>query len=412
MNAILLAIGNELVNGSVVDTNSACLANALASMGIDTIAHWTLSDDFDAGVDAFDCAARQADIVIATGGLGPTPDDLTRAALAKAMGCEVIRDPATLAEVEAFFAQRGWPMSEANACQADRPADATSIPNAMGTAPGLRATLHGAIVYCLPGVPHEMKAMFDSAVVPDLPTPPGVISRSAVHTCGMSESAIGKALSDMIAVHGDVRVGTTATAGMISIRLQVHSQTPDAAQAVLDGLIATIHDRLGEAVFGRDEDTLPSVIGAMLRNTAQTLATAESCTGGLIGKQLTDASGASEYYLGGVVAYDNQIKEDLLGVPRELLASHGAVSEPVAGAMATGVRQRLGATWAISTTGIAGPTGGTPAKPVGTVCFGLAGPDGVTTHTQQLHGTREYIRTRATIVALNLLRQRLIAAQV
>ncbi len=407
MNAIIISFGNELVNGSIVDTNSAYLADRLGELGIHTVAHWTVSDDFHACVDAFRAAADAAELIIATGGLGPTPDDLTRAALAEAMGCDLVRDEALLTEITAFFAQRGWPMNESNACQADRPVAAMGISNAMGTAPGLAGRIGQSSVYCLPGVPHEMKAMFESSVVPELPRAEGVILLGAVHTCGMGESAIGQELADLIAVNGDTRVGTTAAAGIISIRLQIHAADATTGRAKLDALMADIRRRLGAVVFGTNDDTLSSVVGQLLLAAGQTLATAESCTGGQVGKLLTDVSGASAYYLGGVVAYDNRIKEQFLGVAPSLLAAHGAVSEPVAGAMAAGAYAAFGSDWAVSTTGVAGPSGGTDAKPVGMVCFGIAGPNGVTTHTHQLHGTREFVRLRASITALNLLRQRL-----
>jgi nicotinamide-nucleotide amidase len=407
MNAVILSIGNELVNGSIVDTNSAYLADRLSEMGIHTLAHWTVSDDFGTCVDAFSRAAAQAQVVIATGGLGPTPDDLTRAALAEAMGSPLIRDEAMLEEITAFFALRGWPMNETNACQADRPDAARAISNAMGTAPGLVGMIDSATIYCLPGVPHEMKAMFESSVSPNLPRPEGVILRGAVHTCGMGESAIGQELADLIAVDGDTRIGTTASLGIVSIRLQIHAADRATGEAKLAGLMDDIRGRLAPAAYGINEETLASVIGRDLQAAGQTLATAESCTGGGIGKLLTDVPGSSSYYLGGVVAYDNRIKEQLLGVDADLLNTHGAVSEPVAGAMAAGARDGLGSDWAISTTGIAGPGGGTEAKPVGMVCFGLAGPDGVTTYTHRLHGTREFIRLRASVMAINLLRHRL-----
>ena len=297
-------------------------------------------------------------------------------------------------------------MNETNRRQAYRPAHAEMIENLQGTAPGLIATLADATIYCLPGVPHEMRAMFDRDVLPAI-APAGVIAHRTIHTCGMGESTIGEKLHDLMTADGELIVNTTAKAGVISIRLRARGQDVSDAHTMLTDVAKTVYDRLGEIIFGEGDATLASTLHDQLRARKHTLATAESCTGGLIGKMLTDPSGASSTYRGGIVAYANEIKRDFLDVPQDLLDAHGAVSPEVAGAMALGCQKRFNADWAISVTGIAGPTGGSDDKPVGLVYMGFAGPDGVSVHQENLRGTREHIRIRAAVVALNRLRMML-----
>lgn len=410
MKAIILAIGDELTSGQHVDTNSAYLSGRLAMTGIHAAAHWTIGDDLSAIADAFARAAEAAELVIATGGLGPTPDDLTRQGLADAMQRPLALDADSLAMMEEFFAARGYRLSEANRVQAMLPAGAKPLANPHGTAPGILAKLGEATIVCMPGVPHEMVAMFEQSVLPRFSGQAGVIVRRVLHTFGMAESQVGVELADLMAGQGHTLVGTTVRAGVISINMQTRSDSPEVASRVLDELAADVRGRLGAAVFGEGDETLASVVGKLLISAGQTLATAESCTGGLIGEMLTDVSGASEYYLGGIVAYANEVKQAILDVPAELLEQFGAVSEQVAAAMAEGCRARLGADWAVSTTGIAGPTGGSDEKPVGLVHVALAGPEGTTTLRQHISGTRGIIRTRAACAALNMLRMAMIEA--
>ncbi len=406
MNAILIAVGNELTSGHILESNCAWMARKLAQLGVATIEHHTLADSRDATTRTIRESATRADLVILSGGIGPTADDLTRHALADALDDELILDEVALEQIEAYFAHRGWTMSAVNAVQAYRPGKAEMIQNHLGTAPGLKATVGSATVYCLPGVPHEMEGMFERDIAPAI-APTGIIAHRTIRTCGMGESSLGELLHDLMTAEGDTIVNTTAQAGIISIRIRTRAESPEQAEQTLEEVAHTVRKRVGEVVFGEGDDTLASVIGEYLTQAGQTLATAESCTGGLIGKMLTDVSGASGYYPGGVVAYANEIKRDLLDVPESLLIEHGAVSAPVAEAMALGAQKRFSADWAISVTGIAGPTGGTEEKPVGLVYIGLAGPHGVTVRRENLQSTRDYIRTRTAIVALNLLRMAL-----
>ena len=405
LRAVILGIGDELITGQVVDSNSAFLSSRLAERGIETIAHWTIGDDRAAIADVFDRAAQAADVVIATGGLGPTPDDLTRDGLADAMGVELVRDETSLAQIEAFFQERGLTASDVNRRQALCPAGAEPLANTMGTAPGVAATLHQARVFVLPGVPHEMRNMFAQHAEPRL-TGAGVTVSRVIHTFGMGESDVGKALADLM-VLPDVRVGTTVAAGVISVRIRFVTDDRAAAEARVAAVADDVKQRLGSIVVGEGEATLPVVVGDLLRANGQHVATAESCTGGMIGQLLTSVSGSSDIYLGGVVAYANEIKQAMLDVPAELLAAHGAVSEPVAAALAEGCRRRLGADWAVATTGIAGPTGGTADKPVGLVFTAVAGPDGTKVSRHLITGTRQIVRLRAARATLNELRLRL-----
>jgi len=404
MKAMVLAIGDELVGGRTVDTNSAYLSERLAARGIRTIAHVTVADDRSPIADAVADAARRADVVLITGGLGPTEDDLTRQGLADAMGVELVLNETCLAEIEAFFRQRGREMAPTNRIQAMLPAGTEPLDNRLGTAPGIAATLGAAAVFVMPGVPHEMREMFLAQIVPRLPDGTGAIVQHVVHTYGRGESDVGAVIRDLMRRDANPTVGTTVAGGLVSVRVTARAESPDRADEIARGTVAEVRRRLGDGVVGEDDETIASVVGAMLRQRGQTLATAESCTGGLIGEQITDVPGASDYFLGGAVCYANDVKRDVLGVDEGLLAAHGAVSEPVAEAMATGCRERFGSDWAIATTGIAGPTGGTESKPVGLVYLSLAGPDGTEVHRHVFSGTRQFIRRQAALAGLNYLR--------
>ncbi len=406
MRAFIIAIGQELTTGQSVDTNSAWLSRELSARGIVTAGHLTVPDDQAVIARAFLEASELAEIVIATGGLGPTADDLTRQALADAMGVELVRDDQCLAEIEAFFKSRNYPMVQANLIQAYFPAGSTALSNSCGTAPGIAAKLGQADVYVTPGVPSEMKAMFNASVAPALPSCGITIVNRIVRLFGLGESSAGEILADLMKREGPILVGTTVSEGIISIRIISQAATPAEANSQADDTVLQVCNRLGEKVFGVGEDvTMASATGELLRRAGQTVATAESCTGGLIGKMLTDTGGSSAYYLGGIISYANEVKRDQVGVPEDFLIKHGAVSEQVAGALAEGARKKLNADWAIGVTGIAGPTGGTAEKPVGLVYTSLAGPDGnVTVQKNLFHGGREMIRLRSALTALNNLR--------
>jgi len=403
MQAIIISIGDELIGGSTVDTNSAHLSRRLAEHGIAAIRHVTVADDAEAIAAAIAEAAAAAGIVIVTGGLGPTKDDLTRQGLATAMNAKLREDPACLERISAFFASRGREMKPSNRTQALVPVGAEAIDNDCGTAPGLFARLGSAQVFALPGPPHEMADMFDKKVAPRLPAA-GAIVRRSVHTFGAGESDVGEMIADLMGPGSSPQVGTTASAGVISVRIAAAGRTGDDAQAAAETTAAEVRRRLGDLVFGQDDETLAAVVGKALKAAGATLAVAESCTGGMIGEMITAVPGASEYFLGGVVSYANQAKAELLGVAADVIAAGGAVSEAVAAAMAEGAAERFGADWAVGVTGIAGPTGGTAEKPVGLVYVAIAGPGGTKVHRHVFPGDRDVIRRRAALAALNYLR--------
>jgi nicotinamide-nucleotide amidase len=403
MKAIVLSIGDELVSGQAVDTNSAHLSRRLGELGIAVAEHRTVADDPQAIAEAIATAAAAAELVVVTGGLGPTADDLTRQALAAALGVDLVLDSGRAAEIEEFFRRRGRTMPPANRIQAMVPAGAESIPNTMGTAPGIAARVDKASVYVLPGVPHEMREMFDLAIAPRLHGGGGLVHR-LVHCFGEGESDIAARIEDLMQRGKNPAVGTTVSAGLVTLRVVSSGKTPQQAADLAEQTVAEIGRRLGKLVVGTDEQTLPATVGQLLRKARATLATAESCTGGLVGQLVTSVPGSSDYYLGGVVAYANRLKCDLLDVPQKTLDRFGTVSEQAASAMAEGCRKHLTADWALAVTGIAGPGGGSEDKPVGLIYVGLAGPKGTAAYKHLFSGTREFIRLRAALTALNYLR--------
>ena len=315
MQAVILSIGDELALGQTVDTNAAWLSARLAQRGISTLLHLTVADDRRAIVDALKLAVRDGDIVIVTGGLGPTDDDLTRFAVADLLGVDLVLDEASLARIEAFFRQRGRTMIDRNRVQAMCPRGAAMLDNPAGTAPGIRIEFDNTIIWSVPGVPHEMMVLYDRHIAPNLPVESGrVILTAKINTFGEGESNVGQTLGDLMRRDRNPLVGTTVSAGIVAVRLRSEFATVDEAQRQLDQTIAQVEESLGGIVFGRDEQTLGEVVGQMLRQRGKTLATCESCTGGLIGTMLTDIAGSSDYYRGGWITYANAAKVRL-GVP-------------------------------------------------------------------------------------------------
>lgn len=409
MQAIVLSIGDELVLGQTVDSNSAYLSARLARMGISTLLHHTVADDFGAIVETICDAAKRAELVLITGGLGPTEDDLTREALAEAMGVGQSLHDDSLRMLEDFFQKRGKPMPERNRVQAMLPDTAEAVANHHGTAPGVKAKLHRAMVYAMPGVPREMTRMFEDRIEPEVRAfaGRGVILTTKVNTFGSGESNVAEQLGELMRRDRNPRVGTTVSQGICSVRVRSEFDTEDEAQRRLDATVREVEAALGPIVFGRDDETLPEAVVHLLAERGRTVAAAESCTGGLLGGALTEISGASEVFAGGVITYADALKRELLGVGRELLREHGAVSAAVARAMARGVVERVGGDIGVSITGIAGPSGGTQDKPVGTVFIALASRNGEAeppVMRLQLGGSRAAIRDRTVKCALQMLR--------
>jgi len=404
MRAIIIAVGDELLSGAAIDTNSAYLSEQLAARGIAAVAHWTVGDDEQAVADAVARAAGSAEIVVVTGGLGPTADDLTRQGLARASGAELVLDEKSLAQIENFFRIRGRQMQPINRIQAMIPAGAEALQNTSGTAPGIASRLGNARVFVLPGVPHEMKTMFEAQVAPQLPQLTGVIVSRAIHTFGLGESDVAAKIADLMVRDANPLIGVTVEAGLVTVRMASRAESSQAARRQADAVAGEIKKRLGQVVIGEDDATLAWAVGELLRRRGQRLATSESCTGGLVGQLITSVPGSSDYYVGGVVAYADEVKHDSLGVDRQLIAARGAVSEEVAAAMARGCRVKFRSDWAIGVTGIAGPRGGTDEKPVGLVYVAIAGPAGVQVYRQIFPGTREVVRMRTALAAINYLR--------
>ena len=410
--AWILSVGTELILGQTVDTNTAWLATQLAAAGLHCTHHVTVADNLDHLHAALLQAADQADVIIVTGGLGPTEDDITRDALAAAAGVPLLDHAPSRAALEAYFESRGRPMPPGNLVQARVPRGAHVLPNTCGTAPGLQLALGSATVFALPGVPFEMREMYARAVVPCLAasTPERIVLSRRLNAFGRGESDVGEMLADLMARGRNPEVGTTAALGVIGVRINAAAPNEKEALSLLDSAETEIRRRLGSLVFGTEDETLAHAVQNELAARNLTVATAESCTGGLMGKLLTDVAGSSATFRGGVIAYANEIKQERLGVPEELLVTHGAVSAPVAAAMAEGARRALGSDYALSATGVAGPGGGTPEKPVGLVYVGLAGPQETQTRELRLGDTtpRDVIRLRTAFIALNLLRRALV----
>ncbi|HEY8552005.1 MAG TPA: competence/damage-inducible protein A [Thermaerobacter sp.] len=492
VNAEIVCVGTELLLGETVNTHAAFLSQRLAAYGIDVYHHVTVGDNLARLEAALRQAADRAGIVIVTGGLGPTGDDLTREAIARVARRPLVLDPEVLAGIERYFAARGRPMAPGNRKQALFPAGSQVLPNAHGTAPGfVLEWAPGRWFVALPGPPRELRPMVDGPLVPFLQrwsqaAGGGRLLRRVLRVAGLGESEVEHRLADLFAQQGPVTLATYAKDGEVHLRLAVKVASaegehaaplgsdrssrgvPDGAAAAaaggdgdraaegpgapgappapasggdpsapapgggaataagvagaggapvmaeadalreLDVLTAEIRRRLGVHVYGQDEETLEQAVGRLLRERGETVALAESCTGGRVADRLTDVPGSSAYVLAGVVAYANQAKVQALGVSPHDLTRFGAVSEPVARSMAAGVRRFFGADWGVATTGIAGPGGGTPDKPVGTVYVAVDGPRGTRVERHRWLGDRQTVKTRAVQAALLLLYRALV----
>jgi len=413
MQAIVLSVGDELVLGQTLDTNSAWLSQQLAAVGCAVHAHVTVGDDQPAIERVISESAGKCDFLIITGGIGPTADDMTRHALAAVMNAPLELHDDWLTAIQNFFTARGRVMPKSNSIQAMIPRGAELIRNDFGTAAGIRAQVGACTVFSMPGVPSEMKAMFTRDVLPVVSarSAGGVILSRTLHTFGLGESAVAEKLGELMKRDRNPSVGTTVSQGIVSLRVNSRFESRHHAADELDRTAALCRERLGHLVYGQDEQTLPQVVGSMLADARKTVTAAESCTGGLLAKMLTDVSGSSAYFKMGFVTYSNDAKYERLGVSREIINTYGAVSEPVVCAMATNACRLAKADFALAISGVAGPTGGTEAKPVGTVCIALASAaESVQPRTFHFPGDREWVRDRAAKTALNMLRYHLICA--
>ncbi|HEX6852551.1 MAG TPA: competence/damage-inducible protein A [Candidatus Polarisedimenticolaceae bacterium] len=407
MKAAIVAVGTELLGPGRPDTNAVWLAERLERLGAEVRIRVLVADDEGAIAAALVALASECDVVVATGGLGPTEDDRTREALARAAGVPLERDDARLAALRAAYASRGRTLGPEQERQADRPRGARFIDNPVGSAPGLFVSVGAALVAALPGVPAEMTAMFEGSVAREVASRgAGTIVRRVLRVGGRTESSVDVQLRDLYGADG-VEVTILAASGAIDLILRARGPDASAARARLAPVEAEMRRRLGADLFGEDDATLASVVGGTLAGLGRTVATAESCTGGLLGAELTTVPGSSAWYRGGVVAYANEVKVGMVGVDATVLDEHGAVSEAVARAMAAGIRERLGADYGVAVTGVAGPSGGTPEKPVGLVHHAVADAGGGAHVVLRWPGDRALIRRRSVLAALDLLRRRM-----
>ena len=413
MIAEIIAVGSELLTPFRQDTNSLYLTEQLNRLGVQVGFKTIVGDDRRHIVQAAKVALARTDILIFIGGLGPTEDDLTRESVAETLGLQLRRDPEILHSIERRFAEHGWKMSANNVKQADVLAGATPLPNANGTAPGQwisgRSDGKEKIIVLLPGPPHELKALFESAVLERLraKVPKQFIATRVLKITGMGESACDARVAPIYKRF--TNVNTTILAGPGDIQLHLHTQAAsiEAAQKAVDTLADEIENELGDFVYSDNGDPLEQIVSYYLQMRNATLSVAESCTGGLVAERLTSISGSSRYFVGGAVVYSNDLKIRFADVPEDLLEVYGAVSEPVAKALAEGIRKRCGTTLGIGVTGVAGPTGGSAEKPVGLVFHALAGESGTEVIKRNFTGDRSRIRWYASQQALDMVRRKL-----
>lgn len=412
MNAEIIAVGSELLTSQRLDTNSLWLTDQLNLLGVEVVQKAVVGDDRERLADAVNAATRRAQVIILTGGLGPTEDDITREAVAKALQRRLLFSEEIMQWLEARFASFRRKMADVNKRQAFLVEGAEKLPNPNGTAPGQWIDLPGGMLMLLPGPPGELKPMFEAHCVPRLKerVPPLFIRTRFFRVAGMGESDLDQLIAPIYKPYSNPVTTILAAEGDIQIHLRARCSSDAEAEALVDEVGLKILDALGDRVYTKTGEPLEAVVGAMLRSRGATLAVAESCTAGLLGGRITDVAGSSAWFLGGFQVYGQAMKARLLGLDEKLVEEHGVVSEDVAKAMADSARDRTGATYALSVTGEAGPQSATPGIEPGTVWIGLASPDGVTATQFRFPGGRSRVRMFAVQSALNLLRRSLSGA--
>jgi nicotinamide-nucleotide amidase len=409
VRAEIVGIGTEILLGQIANSNAQWISQRLAAIGIDVLHHQVVGDNIDRIAGAFRSALDRADVVIATGGLGPTGDDITREGVAEALGLRIERRP----EIEEFLRQKfrrlGREMPESNLVQADVPEGARYILPGRGTAPGLALEADGRRLYAVPGVPAEMREMMEGTILPEIreAAGPATLVSRVLRVTGIPEARVGELLDDLFREAENPTLAYLASAGEVRLRLSAKAETREDAEALIEPLEKEVRARLGDAVFGSDEEELESVVGRLLAERKLWLACAESLTGGGLAARITSVSNASGYFAGGAVAYAPDAKKAVLGVSSETIAEHGTVSERCALEMARGARRVFGANIGISTTGVAGPDE-LEGKPPGTVWVALAADDADEARTFRAPGDREQVRRWAEQAALDLLRRYLL----
>ncbi|MBX3423251.1 MAG: competence/damage-inducible protein A [Pirellulaceae bacterium] len=410
ITAEIIAIGSELLTPTRIDTNSLWLTERLNEIGIEVRLKTIVGDDVPSLQASIAQAIARSQVVITTGGLGPTEDDLTRQCAAAALGRELVYHQELLEAIRQRFVHLGYDMPEKNRVQALVIEQAEVLINANGTAPGQWIRTGQCDLFILPGPPKEMQPMFEAQVLPRLRQRAGQVSvrRKVLRVSGMGESFLDELIAPIYTQYQNPKTATLFNKTEVEVQLTAQGPTQTEADRLNDELATRIADKLGIALFALNGETMEEVVGKLLSDAGKTVAVAESCTGGLVAQRLTDIPGSSAYFIQAVVAYHNAVKTRLLGVPGELIEAQGAVSAEVAEAMACGLRERAGTDFAISTTGVAGPGGGSPEKPVGTVFVGYSDARQTKSLRLRLPGDRNLIRWRASQAALDYLRRQLL----
>jgi nicotinamide-nucleotide amidase len=411
VKAEIITIGDEILYGQILDTNTQWISLELDKLGIKTVRKSSVGDQKSEILQILSEAAQRADVVFITGGLGPTKDDLTKKILAEYFDCELVMHPVALQDVTEFFAKRGRELSDINRDQALLPTKAEFVRNSQGTAPGMWFNEKGVVWVSMPGVPYEMKNIMEQEVLPRLvkhfKTP--VIFHKVVKTVGIGESYLSELIESWeLQLPEHIKLAYLPSMGIVKLRLTAVGENLLQLQEAVEVELQKVYPIIRSYIFGYEKDELAEVVGRLLIDQKATLSVAESCTGGHLAHQFTQNSGSSIYFIGGVLSYANQVKIDQLGVSAEILSLDGAVSESCVQAMAQGVQKRLGTTYALACSGIAGPDGGTKEKPVGTVWIALAHEKGVITRKLTLGGTRMQNIYLSSLACINLLRKYLI----
>ncbi len=411
MDAEIIAVGSEMLTPERVDTNSLYLTSELNKIGVEVVRKSVIGDHRDRLAEAVRRALGRSGILILSGGLGPTEDDVTRDAVAQAVDRKLVFHPEIATALEERFRTARRKMAEVNKRQAFVIEGATILPNDRGTAPGQWVEESGAIAMLLPGPPHELKAMFERQCLPRLTrlVPKRAIATVFYRVAGMAESDLDTLIAPVYTKYENPVTTILAANGDLQIHLRAQCATEAEAGELLAEVAGPIEMLLGDRLYSRDGTALEGVVGDMLRRNHATVAVAESCTGGMLGERLTSVPGSSDYFVGGFITYSNRMKNELLGVPPEILEQCGAVSKETAEAMAAGARRRTGATYALSITGVAGPNSGSESAPVGTVYVGIADAAGTQVTHRQFLGDRQRIRVFTTQMALDLLRRRIMS---
>jgi len=405
LTAITISIGDELLSGKTLDSNNAFISQQFHILGIPVIKKMIIGDVAQDIKDALDWAFEQADVITLTGGLGPTHDDITKSVLCDYFQVELTRYPELLADLKERFSRRGFVFNESNVSQAEYPSNASILANPLGTAQGMHIEHQGKHLFVMAGVPREMEVVTTEAIVPLLADlTHNSTALIDIHSIGVPESALYELTKPILDTYPGFKVAYLPKQGMVTIRISFPSKGDDLDQDLMDEIFTRIQSEKPQNIYGRDDQSLPVIVGRLLADRQAAVATAESCTGGLVASLITDISGSSDYFQAGYITYANETKRDLLGVKEKTLADHGAVSEETVAEMLSGTLQKSGADYAVAISGVAGPTGGTKEKPVGTVYVGVAKPGKHHIKRFQFGSHRVLNKTMSAYSALNLLR--------